>query len=74
MPRGYKTFSMLNSAELENLNAHKYEKKKKKKKTVSFFQSQINLECFFHAHKCLNANICWHFKIYEQEKLHVELS
>ena len=22
----------------------------------------------FHAHKCQNANNCWHFNIYEQEK------
>ena len=23
----------------------------------------------FPAHKCLNANNCWHFNIYEQEKI-----
>ena len=29
------------------------------------------------ANKCLNANIsnnCWHFKIYEQDKFHAQLS
>ena len=42
-PRGYKTFSMLNSAEHEILNAHKYKNIKK----FSFFQVQISLECHF---------------------------
>ena len=35
-PQGYKTFSMLNSAEHE----------------------------IYPAHKCYNANNCWHFNIY----------
>ena len=39
-PQGYKTFSMLNSAEHE----------------------------IYPAHKCYNANNCWHFIIYEQDK------
>ena len=26
------------------------------------------------AHKCLNANHCWHFKIYEREKFYARLS
>ena len=38
---------------------------------------QINKDCFgfkslrfciYHANKCLNANICWHFNIYEKDK------
>ena len=41
--RGCKTFSMLNSAEHEILNAHKYKNIKK----FSIFQAQINLECYF---------------------------
>ena len=42
-PRGYKTFFVLNSVEHEILNAHKYKNIKK----LSFFQSQISLECYF---------------------------
>ena len=42
-PRGYKTFFMLNSDELEILNAHKYKNIKK----FSIFQAQISLECYF---------------------------
>ena len=38
-PRGYKTFSMLNSAEHEILNAHKY----KNISNFSLFEAQINL-------------------------------
>ena len=26
--------------------------------------------CIYPAHKCLNANNCWHFNIYEQDKFH----
>ena len=40
--RGYKTF-MLNSAEHEILNAHKYKNIKK----LSIFQAHISLECYF---------------------------
>ena len=29
---------------------------------------------FFPAHKCENANNCWHCNIYEQEKFHAQLS
>ena len=43
LPRGYKTFFLLNSAEHEILNAHKYENIKK----FSIFQAQISLECYF---------------------------
>ena len=46
--RGYKTFSMLNSVKHEILNAHKHKNIKK----LSIFQTQISLECYFHAHKC----------------------
>ena len=65
-PRGYKTFFMLNSGEHEILDAHKYKNIKKS----NFFR----LRCFFPAYKCLNANNCWHFNIYEQEKFHAHLS
>ena len=29
---------------------------------------------FYHVHKCLNANNCWHFNIYEQDEFHDELA
>ena len=41
--QGYKTFFMLNSAELEILKAHKYKNIKK----FSFFQAQRRVECYF---------------------------
>ena len=40
---GYKTFFMLNSAEHEILNTHKYENIKK----FSIFQAHKSLECYF---------------------------
>ena len=42
-PRGYKTFFMLDSAEHEILNAHKYHFIKK----FRIFQAQMSLECYF---------------------------
>ena len=30
--------------------------------------------CIYHANKCLNANNCWHFDIYEQDKFRAQLS
>ena len=42
-PRGYKMFSMLNSAEHEILNAHKYKNINK----FRIFQAPISLECYF---------------------------
>ena len=42
-PRGYKTFSKLNSTEHEISNAHKFKYIKK----FSFFLAQISLECYF---------------------------
>ena len=30
--------------------------------------------CIYHANKCLNANNCWHFNIYEQDKFRAQLS
>ena len=47
---------MLNSAEHEILNAHKYKNIKK----FSICKSQISIECYFPAHNC------WHFNSYEQ--------
>ena len=41
--RGYKTFFMLNSAEHEILNAHKY----KNIKNFSIFRAHISRECYF---------------------------
>ena len=45
--QGYKTFSMLNSAEHEILNAHKFKTIKK----FSIYQAQISIEAIFPAHK-----------------------
>ena len=61
--RGY-IFFMLNSAEFEI----------EKSRDSAFFQAQISLEAIFPAHKCKNANICWYFNIYEQEKILPQLS
>ena len=41
-------------------------------KKVSFLKSLIC--CISHAYKCLNANKCWHFNIYEQDKFCAQLS
>ena len=68
-PRGYKTFFMLNSVEHEILNAHMYKDIKK-----FGVLAQISLEFYFPAHKCQNANKCWHFNIYGKEKFHALLS
>ena len=43
MTRGYKTYFMLSSAELEILNAHMY----KNIETLSLFQAYISLDCYF---------------------------
>ena len=41
-------------------------------KEVSYFKSLRC--CIYHANKCLNANNCWHFNIYEQDKFRAQLS
>ena len=69
-PQGCKTFYMLNSTEHEILNAHHYKNIKK----FGFFKAQISPNAIFPAHVCYNANNCWHFNIYEQEKFHAQLS
>ena len=68
-PGGYQTFFMLNSTEHEISTAHK---RIPKSEDVSCFKS---LRCgIYHAYKCLNANKCWHFNIYEQDKFLAQLS
>ena len=67
--RGYKTFSMLNSAEHEISTAHNT--KIPRKKEVSCFKS---LRCIYPADECYNPNYCWHFNIYEQDKFRAQLS
>ena len=47
--QGYKTFSMLDSAKQEFLNAYKYKNAKK----FSIFQAQISQECYFSRSKIL---------------------
>ena len=51
MPQGYKMF-MFNSAEREISNDHEYKNIKK----FSFFQTQINRDCYFSCSLMLNAN------------------
>ena len=41
-------------------------------KEVSCFKSLRC--CTYHANKCKNANNCWHFNIYEQDKFRAQLS
>ena len=48
LPRGYKTFFVLNSVEHEILNAPKYKNIKK----FDLFKAQLSLECYFPAHTC----------------------
>ena len=48
------------------------ELKTEKNKELSFFQTLRC--CIYHANKCLNANNCWHFNIYEHDKFHAQLS
>ena len=55
---------MVNSAEYKVLNAHKYENNKK---FVCFFWLRKAYNAILPAHKCQNANNCWHFNISEQE-------
>ena len=61
---------MLNSAEHEISNAHKY----KIPSNSEFFQVQMSLYSISPAHKYDNANIYLYFNIYEQKKLMLELS
>ena len=61
---------MLNSTDRGISMAHKT--KMLKYKDVSFFQT---LRCYiYHANKCLNANNCWHFNIYEHDQFYAQLS
>ena len=66
--RGYKTFFMLNSTEHELLIKAKIQANEE----VSCFKSLRC--CIYHAYRCLNANKCWHFNIYKQDKFHAQLS
>ena len=70
-PEVIKLFSMLYSTEHEFLNARKY----KNIKNFSFFLgSDKPIMLFFLLQNVKNANNCWHFNIYEQEKFHAQLS
>ena len=42
-------------------------------KNIFFSYFQTLRHCIYHANKCLNANNCWHFNIYEQDQFHVQL-
>ena len=67
--RGYKTFFMLNSANHEIVNAHKYKNIKK----LSISQAPISLECYFSCQLGLKCQRCLDFNIYEHEKVHAQL-
>ena len=67
-PRSYKTFFMLNSAEHEILNVHKYIE------NLCIVQAQISLECHFFPAPNVKMLNCWHFEIYEQGKFHAQLN
>ena len=69
-PLGYNFFFMLNSTEHEVSSAHKTIIPTNVE--VSCFKSLRC--CFYPAHKCKNANNCWYFNIYEQDKFRVESS
>ena len=56
-PRGYKTFFMFSSVEHAILNAHKY----KKYQEIQFLGSDKP--------RMLFSNHCWHYNIYEREKI-----
>ena len=61
---------VLNSAEHEILNAHKYKNIKKfsffsgsdKPRMLFFLLINVIMPTVFPAHKCYNANYCWHFQ------------
>ena len=77
--RGYKTFFILNSAEHEILNGHRYESIRKfsifsgseTPKMLFFFIPEM-LKCiqmlFFLSQKCLNAYNCWHLTFMNRKK------
>ena len=64
-PEGYKKI-MLNSTEHEISTAHKI--KIPTNEEVSSFKSLRC--CIYPANKFKNANNCWHFNIYVQDKFH----
>ena len=70
--QGNITFFMLNSTEL------KFQLLMKTKistiEEVSRFRPKSLRCCIYHAHKCSNANNCWHFNIYKQDKFRSQLS
>ena len=47
--------------------------KTKMPKNKDFYFFQTVQCCIYHADKCLNANKCWHFNIYEQVKFRSQL-
>ena len=61
---------MLKSVELDILTAHKYKNIKK----FSFLSSDKPKMLFSTLINVKNANNCWHFNIYEQEKIYAQLS
>ena len=70
-PEVMKPFFMLNSAEHEILNSHVT---MKIPRNSAFFRLRKAKNAIFYVNKCLFANSCWHFNIYEQKKFHPQLS
>ena len=65
-------FAKLSGPEVLSTKFQLYVKTKMpKNEEVSRFKSLRC--CIYHANKCFNANICWHFNIYEQDKSRAKL-
>ena len=70
-PRGYKKIFKLNSTEHEISTAHKKLKYRQMKKFLAFSLSDVVFIMLINAK---NANNCWHFNIYQQDKFCAQLS
>ena len=69
-PRGYKTFSCSTQLSIDIQKLIKSNMLKNK----GFSCIRMLRCCFYHANKYWNANNCWHFNIYEQDKFRAQLS
>ena len=68
-PQGYDLFSCSTVQEIST--AHKKTKISTNEEVSCFGSLRC---CIYHADKCLIANNCWHFNIYEQNKFRAQLS
>ena len=60
--------------EEEQLTNTRQQEDKLSKVKTKIPTNKESLRCIFHAYKCLNANNCWHFNIYEQALFRAQLS